>query len=316
MYKVISITLLFLLLSTSFIHAEDASVLLNKYGVSVDNAAAEGEKLGLMEEEYTKVAQKVNTNTMLSAASDLNDQFNKDALKNMDLEIYSLSDALNATETLMNNSKERDVAYIMDLDSKYRSIVAKLGAKRKARNLWGEQSKANNPIVIQNVEQDKRRMNVLNNQLVEQREKYQQALSYPELGEVTHFKSPLEIPVRMTSPFGERLDPITREAMTFHKGMDMHATEGTAVLAAFNGVIEEASSNSEIGNYVVINHGHGIKTMYGHLSSQQVVKNQQVKQYQVIAKSGNTGSQTTGPHLHFAVFIDGVAVDPGVFVPH
>ena len=91
--KVISITLLLLLLSTSLAHAEDASVLLNKYGVSVDNAAAEGEKLNLMEEEYTKVAQKVNTNTMLSAASDLNDQFNKDTLKNMDLEIYSLSDS-------------------------------------------------------------------------------------------------------------------------------------------------------------------------------------------------------------------------------
>lgn len=130
------------------------------------------------------------------------------------------------------------------------------------------------------------------------------------------FYSPLEISVQLTSPYGERLDPVTRDVITFHHGMDMRAPEGTQVLAAFNGVVEEAASGEELGNYVIVNHGCGIKTLYGHLESYQVSAGDKVEQYDSIARSGNTGSRTTGPHLHFGVYINGKSVNPGVFVPH
>lgn len=317
MIRVLPQVLLLLFLYSSIAYAEDASVLLEKYGVPTSDAVAEEEKLNILEEEYYSVAQQVNNNTMLSAAYELKDQYNEIRLANMDLEIYELSDELNSIVKKMDESKEEDVKYIMELDSSYRSVAAKLERKRQERNSWMIQSAevTEQPIVI-NTEKDRVRMDALGNQVDKQREKVQAALTYPELGEITSFKSPLAIPVRMTSPFGVRLDPITRAAMTFHKGMDMSAPEGTTVLAAFNGYVEEASENAEIGNFVIVNHGRGIKTLYGHLSSYQVVKGQEVKQYEAIAKSGNTGSRTTGPHLHFGVFINGEALDPGVFIPH
>lgn len=317
LHRVIPLMLLLLLLISSLAYAEDASVLLEKYDVPVRDSMAEEEKLNILEEEYHVVAQQVNNNTMLSAAYDLLDQYNEAKLASMDLEIYALSDELKSIVKKMDESEEEDVEYIMELDSNYRSVAANLELKRQVRNSWIDQSDGVTelPITI-NTKKDINRMDALSNRVDEQREKVQEALTYPELGEITSFKSPLAIPVHMTSPFGVRLDPVTREAMTFHKGMDMRASEGTTVLAAFNGYVEEAANNTALGNYVIINHGRGIKTLYGHLSSFQVVKGQEVKQYEAIAKSGNTGSRTTGPHLHFGVFINGKAQDPGVFVPH
>jgi murein DD-endopeptidase MepM/ murein hydrolase activator NlpD len=315
LFKVIIIMILLLFISP-LVYAEDGSILMQKYGIPVNNPVVESEKLNIMVEAYNEVAHEVNSNTMLSAAYDLFDQYSKNKLTSMDSEIYVLTDKLNAIEALMDKSKEKEVAYIMDLDSKYRSVMAELKVKRQLRNLWVEQTKAVSKVPEINTDEDRLRMNALGNQVDAQRDKYQDAISYPDLGDIKNFVSPLSLPAIVNSPFGARLDPVKRDSVTFHKGMDLNAPIGTVVLAAFNGIIEEAASNAEIGNYVIINHGHGIKTLYGHLNHYQVNKDQKVIQYQPIAESGNSGTETTGPHLHFGVFINGTAVDPGVFVPH
>ncbi|WP_230632626.1 M23 family metallopeptidase [Paenibacillus athensensis] len=310
---IIAICSLWLLLNNQA-YAEDAAVLLNKYGVAVDNAAEEGKKLVLIENAYYQVAKTVNTNAMLNAAAEVYDVYAKEQLSALDLQIYQLSDELAQVQQRMEQAKSREVSFILELDAEYRTTADSLAAKMRERNKLADQY---TPAVRPSEpEQDKKQLRNLSAQVNAQRSKYEKALVQPELGEITHFRSPLVIEAQMTSGFGIRLDPVTRTEMSFHKGMDLRAPEGTTVLAAFNGKVEEASSNTEIGNYIVLDHGQGIKTLYGHLSSIQVTPGQVLQQYEPIAKSGNTGTQSTGAHLHFGVFINGQAVDPALFVPH
>ncbi|MFC4302812.1 M23 family metallopeptidase [Cohnella boryungensis] len=314
MRKAMRLTLLLLLLPAQAVHAEDASFLLQKYGYTVSDPVVEGEKLALLEGEYNVTARKVNGQTMLSTAYELSDQYRERALMERDTAIYALVDELEALQGKMDEHRESDVATIMALDAEYRAIAAKLQRLREARNDWLAQTKAKYELPEEEIAQDQIRLNRLGREVDQQKEKYERALSYPELGEVNAFRSPLEIPVAMTSPFGERLDPITREAITFHYGMDMSAPIGTGVLAAFHGKVEAAVHSEELGNYIILDHGYGIKTLYGHLDSISVEQGQQVSQYDAIAKSGNTGTRTTGPHLHFGVYINGKAVDPAILI--
>lgn len=301
----------------SFVRAqEEASVLLKKYNVPYYDPVVESKKLKLLEDEFNTVSYKVNTQTMLESAIELNDLLAKQALKKMDAEIYSLNEQLYETEALMEAGQDREVAYIMELDSRYRFALGQLNLKQQERKSWMEQEKGVSNVQVEAAAEERKKLEAISPQLEQQRTIYKKAASCPVLGEVSKFKSPLAIPVQLTSSYGQRLDPVTQDAITFHHGMDMHAPMGTAVFAAFNGKVEEASSTSELGNYVVINHGCGIKTLYGHLESYHVAPGEKVAQYDTIASSGNTGSRTTGPHLHFGVYINGKSVDPGVFVPH
>ncbi|KIL36715.1 membrane protein [Cohnella kolymensis] len=112
---------------------------------------------------------------------------------------------------------------------------------------------------------------------------------------------PLQSDYRMSSPFGYRIHPITGKKK-LHSGMDMAAPRGTPVYAAESGVVIVAQSWSGYGNCIVIDHGGGISTLYGHLMSGgiYVKKGQIVKRGQKIGGVGSTG-QSTGNHLHFEV---------------
>lgn len=141
---------------------------------------------------------------------------------------------------------------------------------------------------------------------------YEASTNVGILGDVSNVKYPLGKPTVVTSPYGNRVDPITGKSITFHSGMDLRAAIGTPVLSLFNGTVIDTGYGAAGGYYVNIDHGNGVRTYYCHLSEIKVEKGQKLKQYDVIALSGNTGSRTTGPHLHFGVYINGNSVDPGV----
>ncbi|MFC6551949.1 M23 family metallopeptidase [Cohnella cellulosilytica] len=303
-----------LLLPANFVYAEDASVLLQKYGYSVGDPVVEGEKLALLENEYRETARTVNNQTMLSVAYDLAGRYYERGLIERDSAIYALGDSLQLIQLKMDENIESDVATIMALDAEYRSVEGELRRQREARDKWLIQAKADYDMPTADIESNKKRLDRLSRDVDQQKAKYERALSYPELGTVNGFRSPLEIPATLTSPFGERLDPITRDEISFHRGVDLSAPIGTAVLAAFNGEVEAAGESEELGFYVILNHGSGIQTLYGHLDSFQVEEGRRVEQYEAIAKSGNTGSRTTGPHLHFGLYINGKAVDPAKLI--
>ncbi|TEB16212.1 Murein DD-endopeptidase MepM [Pelotomaculum sp. FP] len=113
----------------------------------------------------------------------------------------------------------------------------------------------------------------------------------------------------VTSFFGTRLHPVLGVYKT-HSGIDIGAGYGTAVLAAADGVVTTAAYDAGgYGNYVIIDHGNGNKTLYAHMSQMSAGVGQTVTQGQTIGLVGSTGL-STGPHLHFEVYVGGTRVDP------
>jgi murein DD-endopeptidase MepM/ murein hydrolase activator NlpD len=117
---------------------------------------------------------------------------------------------------------------------------------------------------------------------------------------------------RMSSSFGNRLDPFTRHP-SFHPGLDLVAPTGTPILAAAKGRVIHAGPMPGYGNAVDIDHGNGYITRYAHASKIEVRIGQTVRSGEEIAKVGSTG-RSTGPHLHFEVRMDGRAVDPAGYM--
>ncbi len=143
---------------------------------------------------------------------------------------------------------------------------------------------------------------------------YIESIDVAELGKVHGVGFPLGEPSEIRSPYGIRLDPMNPTTTRFHAGVDLKAAEGTPVLSIFHGTVTDAGWGPIGGYYVKIDHGDGIGSYYCHLSKLLCSRGQRVSQYDVVAMSGNTGSRTTGPHLHFALYIDGVSVDPAVLL--
>ncbi len=114
----------------------------------------------------------------------------------------------------------------------------------------------------------------------------------------------------ITSGFGERVDPVlgTGEG-EFHKGIDIAAPLGTPIRATADGVVLTAGLSNGYGREVVIDHGHGLKTLYGHMSGFNVLAGQTVFRGQVIGYVGHSG-RTTGNHVHYEVKIHDASVNP------
>ncbi len=122
------------------------------------------------------------------------------------------------------------------------------------------------------------------------------------------FACPAPSYTRVSSEFGWRSDPFTG-LRAYHNGIDMAAAEGTPIVAAFDGIIGEASYNGSMGNYIYLEHGDGLRTIYLHASKLYVSKNDVVLKGEVIGAVGSTG-RSTGPHLHFSVRLNGEYVSP------
>jgi hypothetical protein len=113
---------------------------------------------------------------------------------------------------------------------------------------------------------------------------------------------------QVTASFGERIDPFNGEG-AFHSGIDISSQLGTPVIAPADGVVTFADFMGGYGRAIMINHGHGITTRYGHLSSFAVTAGQNIGRGDTIGYVGQTG-RATGPHLHYEVRINDVPVNP------
>ncbi len=112
-----------------------------------------------------------------------------------------------------------------------------------------------------------------------------------------------------SSGFGIRRDPFTG-GIEFHKGIDISAPQGTPIVAAADGIVEEVGwSSGGYGNQVVINHQNGIKTRYAHMFKVFVKQGDRVKRGQVIGLMGSTG-KSLAPHAHYEVYLNGKPVNP------
>jgi len=116
----------------------------------------------------------------------------------------------------------------------------------------------------------------------------------------------------ISSTFGYRTSPFTglRE---FHNGLDIATQKGTPILATADGVITFAGTKGLMGKLIIIDHGHGMVTRYGHIHKMLKKRGDAVKKGDTIALVGNTG-RSTGSHLHYEVHLDGIPVNPAKYI--
>ena len=130
------------------------------------------------------------------------------------------------------------------------------------------------------------------------------------------FVTPLHnVSWRLTSLWGWRPDPFGSGRRQYHGGIDMAISQGTPIYAAQVGKVVTAGYSNVYGNYVIIDHGRGYQTLYGHMVSPAFVKaGQYVTTQTVIGRVGSTGA-STGPHLHFTVYKNGKSINPLNMIP-
>ena len=112
----------------------------------------------------------------------------------------------------------------------------------------------------------------------------------------------------LSSSYGSRLDPFTR-SHEFHAGLDISADTGQPVFATADGSVETARWSGAFGNLVVVDHGYGIGTRYGHLSRFAVTEGQQIRKGDVVGYVGSTG-RSTSPHVHYELLLNGRPTNP------
>ncbi len=158
----------------------------------------------------------------------------------------------------------------------------------------------------------------LMNRIVAQKKSYDEVDKLVENKEELLSRTPAIQPVsnkdlsRIASGFGSRIDPVYK-TVKFHYGLDFAAPQGTPIYATADGTITTAGSTGNgYGNHVIINHGYGYETLYGHMVRVKVNNGQTIKRGEVIGWVGSTG-KSTGPHCHYEVHKNGNKIDPIYF---
>lgn len=132
------------------------------------------------------------------------------------------------------------------------------------------------------------------------------------------FKSDEEITVpvhgEITSEYGNRTNPVSGEYL-MHSGVDIAASQGTEIRAAYSGIVSEVGSNSVGGNYISLVHKDGSETLYCHCSKIIAEKGDVIRAGETIALVGSTG-RSTGPHLHFEITVGGKTENPLLYLPN
>lgn len=151
----------------------------------------------------------------------------------------------------------------------------------------------------------------INTKLELEKNNYSEVEKTLELNEQLYSAIPAIVPIegRVTDSFGMRMHPILK-IRRMHTGTDFVANVGTPVYAPGGGTVSFAGRRGGYGITLEIDHGFGYKTVYAHLSKILVKKGQKITRGDLIAESGNTGKLSTGPHLHYEVRHNGIALNP------
>ena len=249
---------------------------------------------------------QINYLDVLFGAKDFQDFFTRmDLLKRVIQQDYDLVQVVFAEKTAIETSQKE---LEQDKTAKEKLVASAADRKKEA-----EKKQAAKQAIIDKMETDRATQErIINENLAASKEvaqmirnsRYQPAS--PALSGGGALNWPLGGPI--TSPFGWRVHPITG-ASRFHSGIDIGGDYGDTIHAAGAGIVSYAGWISGYGYAVIIDHGGGISTLYGHNQALLVSEGQSVSQGQAIAECGSTGN-STGPHCHFEVRVDGEPVDP------
>lgn len=227
----------------------------------------------------------------------------------------NLQDELESLEKQMKELEKRD-------NDVYRSIfeAAPVPDSARAKEIAEEKEIA----LVERLKDDQlvtsitNTLNSLKSRVVAQRESYEEVNELVNNKEKLLSHTPAIQPVsnkdlnRIASGYGARIDPVYK-TVKFHYGLDFAAPQGTPIYATADGTVTIAGNTGNgYGNYVVINHGYGYETLYGHMVRVKARNGQQVKRGEVIGWVGSTG-KSTGPHCHYEVHKNNQKIDPIYF---
>ena len=307
---------------------KDVQENINVIETKISNLQAEiSQKEKLIEEDKNlilknkkDIAQMLNLAYRISQISPLELLFSGSSASSPDDKIAYLSYVVSSNKLVLDNLN----AKVAELESEEKSLVtakknlsAFLSEKKQQEQVLEEEIDLKNQL-LSTLKEKKltyiTQKNMLESEIKLEQEKIQKLIEEAQNKNIT-LKGGLSWPVRgpITSPFGWRINPIWH-SREFHPGIDIAVATGTPVHAAADGVVTYAGWLTGYGNVVIIYHGSDISTLYAHLERYIVRKGDKVKRGQVIAYSDNTG-WSTGPHLHFGVYLGDKPVNPMNYLP-
>jgi len=233
-------------------------------------------------------------------------------IENMKINYAILNKKMDQVDEVLENVAERDNnlyrVYFNSSPIPEEQRKAGFGGVNRYKALEGYD---NSELVVSTT----KRVDVISKELVIQSKSLDEILKLAKEKEKLLVAIPAIQPVKnedlkqMASGFGYRSDPFTK-IRKFHAGMDFSAKTGTPIYATGDGVVDRADNTaSGYGNHIVIRHGFGYETLYGHLSKYKVRAGQRVKRGDVIGYVGSTG-RSEAPHLHYEVHKNGEVVNP------
>lgn len=284
-------------------HAEDTEDLLNMYDLTLGKPDATE-----IETEINKIEQDM---LGMQTQQEINEEYNallelyiekKTTVMNEVMEDVSVYQSNNEviSKYISSNILEADINDLLLNDASYKSNNVDINILLSRLNTFSLDES------FKNVDFD---TSILEAKLADAKVVYADAIDTFELGDVTNIKWVLPNDRYVTSTFGYRVDPLNSKSIRYHSGTDYRAPEGTPISALFNGVVTSCGWSDSAGYFITIESGENIRYFVCHLSEIQVEKGQTVKQYDVIGLSGGTGSRSTGPHLHLALYINGSTYD-------
>lgn len=233
-------------------------------------------------------------------------------LTNMQLQFELLNKKINQAQAVLGEVEERDNnlyrVYFESNPIPEEQRKAGFGGINRYKELEGFD---NSKLIINTT----RNLDILTKQIVIQSKSLDEIAKLAENKEKLLAAIPAIQPVknedltRIASGYGYRTDPFTK-ARKFHYGMDFSSPRGTPIYATGDGVVTRADANATgYGNHIVIDHGYGYESLYGHLYKYNVKPRQKVQRGDLIGFVGSTG-RSEGPHLHYEVFKDGERINP------
>lgn len=285
------------------VRAEDAEDLLNIYGLTLGKANASE-----IESEINQIEQDM---LGMQSQKEINEEYNallqlyiekKNLLVNEVMEDVSIYQSNNETIStyISNNLLDGDIEDLVQNDAHYKSNNSDMNELLSRLNSLSVDES------FKNIDFD---TSILEAKLADAKIVYADAIDTYELGDVNNIKWIMPNDRYVTSTFGYRVDPLNSKEIRYHSGTDYRAPEGTELYALFNGTVTSCGWSNTSGYYITVTCGDNVKYFVCHLSEILVSQGQHVSQYDIIGLTGGTGSRSTGPHLHLAIYINGCAYD-------
>lgn len=230
--------------------------------------------------------------------------------KEQKLEIDSLVDKVNKISIRMEelNQLDKNIRTMASIeDRRYKGQLLGIGGSINEETRIASRAESDQKKVIAKIQQN---VDQLSKDAHDQKNSFNELLRYLREQRSIIAATPSIWPVQgwVTSEFGYRTSPLTG-TREFHKGIDIALRAGVQIAAPADGIVSDVFYDREMGHTVKIDHGHGIATWYGHLAKSGVTQGVVVKRGDLIGYVGNTG-RSTGSHLHYSVFLNGVPVNP------